>query len=191
VKNARLSQTKLTRSCRQTSCAGRKTCLDQLAHQAPLRLRYVVFRNVSLLLNRATRNNRSNMFLKILVCCFHAIVYSSIACKLPAIGGFLSSFALASCVSTPPLSEATGTEANNIFIKDVVQRVNASFPTLLTKIEQSEYRWLATWTAHADLTLTINDNAGISPTGSNTRFQGNGVNQDAGPSTFPRPRPGL
>jgi hypothetical protein len=77
---------------------------------------------------------------------------------------------------------------------------SANFPALCSKstyirpelsdafderISRPEYRWLAKWTAHADLTLTINDNAGISPSGSYIRYQGNAVNQAAGPSAFP------
>ena len=34
-----------------------------------------------------------------------------------------ASFISAGCTSAPPLSEATGTQQSNIFIKDVVQRI--------------------------------------------------------------------
>ncbi len=89
------------------------------------------------------------------------------------------------CMSTPPLSQASGSEHTEIMIKDVVVRIKCELSDAFdNKVEQPEYRWLATWTAHADLALAINDNAGISPNGSYTRFQGNAVNTAAGPSSF-------
>jgi hypothetical protein len=92
----------------------------------------------------------------------------------------------ASCVATPPLSQATGSAQSNIMIRDVVLRVKCELSEAFDeKTRQPEFLWLANWTAHADLTLTINDNAGISPSGSYTRFQQNAVNLDAGPSSFP------
>jgi hypothetical protein len=90
------------------------------------------------------------------------------------------------CTSTPSLPEATGVQDSRIFIKDVVQRVKCELSDAFDKkIGEPDYLWLAGWTAHADLTLTINDNAGISPSGSYTRFQRNAVNTGAGPSSFP------
>jgi hypothetical protein len=92
----------------------------------------------------------------------------------------------ASCVVTPPLSEATGSAQSNIMIRDVVQRVKCELSEAFDeKTRQPDFLWLATWMAHIDLTLTINDNAGISPSGSFTRFQPNAVNLDAGASSFP------
>lgn len=71
------------------------------------------------------------------------------------------------CMSTPDLSDATGTEHSDIMIKDVVQRVKCELSeTFDKKVEQREFRWLASWTAHADLTLQVNENAGIAPNGS-------------------------
>lgn len=91
-----------------------------------------------------------------------------------------------SCVYTPPLSEATGTAHSAIMIRDVVQRVKCEVSEAFDeKVSQPDFLWLATWTAHVDLTLTINDNAGISPSGSYTHYQQNAVNQAAGPSSFP------
>jgi hypothetical protein len=91
-----------------------------------------------------------------------------------------------SCVATPPLSEATGSAQSNIMIRDVVQRVKCELSEAFDeKTRQPEFLWLANWAAHVDLTLTINDNAGISPSGSFTRFQPNAANLDAGPSSFP------
>jgi hypothetical protein len=92
----------------------------------------------------------------------------------------------ASCVATPPLSQATGSAQSDIMIRDVVQRVKCELSEAFDeKTRQPQFRWLASWTAHVDLTLTINDNAGISPSGSYTRFEHNAVNQAAGPSAFP------
>jgi hypothetical protein len=90
---------------------------------------------------------------------------------------------LPGCMSTPPLREATGVENGppDIFIKDVVQRVKCELSDAFDKkTEQPEFLWLANWTAHADLTLQINDTAGIAPNGSYTKFQHSSINRDAG-----------
>lgn len=77
------------------------------------------------------------------------------------------------CVSTPDLSEATGAEHSDIMIKDVVQRVKCELSEAFDKkVEQREFLWLASWTAHADLTLQINDNAGVAPNGGYTNYLG-------------------
>ncbi len=89
---------------------------------------------------------------------------------------------ISGCMSAPPLQEATGVEngAPNIFIKDVVQRVKCELSdAFYYKVEQRDFLWLASWTAHADLTLEINDNAGISPSGQYTKFQKTQLNKDA------------
>lgn len=79
---------------------------------------------------------------------------------------------LSGCVSTPPLSEATGDEHSEIMIRDVVQRVKCELSEAFgKKVEQRDFLWLASWTAHADLTLQINDNAGISPSGTYTKWR--------------------
>jgi hypothetical protein len=71
------------------------------------------------------------------------------------------------CVSTPDLASATGTEHSEVMIKDVVQRVKCELSDAFDKkVEQREFLWLAGWTAHADLTLQINENAGVAPNGS-------------------------
>ncbi len=75
------------------------------------------------------------------------------------------------CMSTPDLSEATGTEHSDIMIRDVVQRVKCELSDAFDKkVEQRDFLWLAGWTAHADLTLQVNDNAGVSPTGTYTEY---------------------
>jgi hypothetical protein len=89
-------------------------------------------------------------------------------------------------MSTPPLSQATGTEHSEILIKDVVQRVKCELSDAFDeKTRRPEYVWLAGWTAHADLSLSINDNAGISPNGSFTDFHRSTPNLDAGPINYP------
>jgi hypothetical protein len=88
---------------------------------------------------------------------------------------------MSGCMSAPPLSEATGTEHSDILIKDVVQRVKCELSESFDqKVEQPQFLWLASWTAHVDLTLQINDNAGISPSGSFTKFHHSTPNFDAG-----------
>ncbi len=82
-------------------------------------------------------------------------------------------------MSTPPLSEATGAEHSEIMIKDVVQRVKCELSDAFDeKAEQPEFLWLQSWVAHMDLTLTINDNAGISPGGSHTDFLGRSIRNE-------------
>ncbi len=74
------------------------------------------------------------------------------------------------CMSTPDLSEATGTEHSEILIKDVVQRVKCELSDAFDeKTKQRDFRWLASWTAHADLTLQVNDRAGVAPVGTYTK----------------------
>ena len=89
---------------------------------------------------------------------------------------------LPGCMSTPPLSEATGAEHSNIMIKDVVQRVKCELSDAFDKkAEQPQFLWLQSWVAHADLTLTINETAGLSPGGSFTNFNHSALNTDVGP----------
>jgi hypothetical protein len=90
-------------------------------------------------------------------------------------------------MSTPPLSEATGAEHSEVLIKDVVERIKCEVSDAFDeKIEQTQFKWLAGWTAHIDLSLAINDNAGISPNGSYTNFRRSAVNTDAGPNVLPQ-----
>ncbi len=93
---------------------------------------------------------------------------------------------LSACVSTPPLEEATGTSQSDIMINDVVQRVKCELAYAFDKkTEERDFLWLASWTVNVQLTLDINDSAGISPNGSFTSYRRNAVNFDAGPSTYP------
>ncbi len=87
----------------------------------------------------------------------------------------------AGCVTTPPLSQATGSERSDIMIKDVVLRVKCELSNSFDeKIEQPEFAWLGAWTAHADLSLAVNDNVGFSPNGSFTDFRRSAINTEAG-----------
>jgi hypothetical protein len=82
---------------------------------------------------------------------------------------------LPGCMTTPPLQEATGVENGppNIFIKDVVQRIKCELSEAFDKkIEEPGFFWLANWSAHTDLTLQINDTAGVAPNGSYTNYLG-------------------
>ena len=79
----------------------------------------------------------------------------------------------AGCMSAPDLSDATGAEHSEIMIKDVVQRVKCEVSQAFDdKVEQREFLWLASWTAHADLTLAIDDTSGVAPNGSYTNYLG-------------------
>jgi hypothetical protein len=93
---------------------------------------------------------------------------------------------LSGCITTPPLEEATDSSHSNIMINEVVQRVKCELSYAFDKkAEDPKFSWLASWTAHVDLTLMINDTAGITPNGSYTAIQKSAVNFDAGPSSFP------
>ena len=82
-------------------------------------------------------------------------------------------FAMPGCTVTPQLSDASGQEHTEIMIKDVVQRVKCELSEAFDKkVEQREFLWLTGWTAHADLTLTVNDTAGVSPNGTYTKALG-------------------
>ena len=86
------------------------------------------------------------------------------------------------CMSTPPLSEATGAEHSEIMIRDVVQRVKCELSEAFDKkVDQREFLWLASWTAHADLTLQINDNAGVAPSGTYTKYLGHSATSAKSP----------
>jgi len=94
---------------------------------------------------------------------------------------------VAGCVTTPPLSQATGTDQSEILVRDVVQRVKCELSDAFdSKVEDPNFRWVAGWTAHVDLSLTINDNAGLSPNGSFTQFRKSAINTDAGPNSLPQ-----
>ena len=87
---------------------------------------------------------------------------------------------LPGCMSTPQLSEATGEEHSEIMIKDVVQRVKCELSEAFDKkVEERDFLWLASWTAHMDLTLEVNENSGLSPSGTYTKYLGSTATSSA------------
>ena len=106
--------------------------------------------------------------------------------KISVILACLSACLTSGCLSTPRLSEATGTEQSNIFIKDVVQRVKCELSEAFDeKVSRPGFVWLSTWTAHVDLTLTINDNAGVAPNVTFTQFRRSAPNYSSGQTPVP------
>jgi hypothetical protein len=92
---------------------------------------------------------------------------------------------LAGCSTVPPLSGATGTEDSPILIADVITRVKCEIADAFDELRPyRRFDWLQDWTAKADLTLQINTQAGVSPSGSYTKFQKNAFNFDAGSTSL-------
>jgi hypothetical protein len=60
------------------------------------------------------------------------------------------------CVTIPSL------EGNRIAISDVVERVKCDLADALP--DPYKYPWMANWVAKVDLTLIINEQAGLTPT---------------------------
>ena len=96
------------------------------------------------------------------------------------LAGFLSG-----CSVVPQLSEATGRADSPIFISDVVTRVKCEIADSFEELRpHDEFNWIRDWTAKVDLTLQANNQAGISPSGSYTKFQKNAFNTDAGSTSL-------
>jgi hypothetical protein len=81
-------------------------------------------------------------------------------------GGIACNFALAGCTTLPELEEATG----NIPVFDIVLRTKCELSAALLDSKgnwlpdtYAEYHWLRNWTAQADLTLQILDQATFAP----------------------------
>jgi hypothetical protein len=93
--------------------------------------------------------------------------------------------ALCGCSYVPSLERTTGAENSPVFIKDVVERVQCELlDGFGDKIDSPEYAWLASWTAKADLTLTLTEAAGITPSVTATKIFPNAPNTAAGPSSL-------
>src|ERR1700678_4293990 len=103
-----------------------------------------------------------------------------------------SGFLLSSCSTVPPLDQAAGDSHPDILIGNVVNRVKCeladSFADIWAAKEDdgsaNKLKWLQDWTAKVDLTLQINDSAGVSPSGSRTIFDRNAFNYAAGSSSL-------
>jgi hypothetical protein len=106
----------------------------------------------------------------------------SLALVAPLIGCFCCG-----CSSVPPLGAASGTsdQETGILIGDVVNRIKCELADSFDdKIDDSRFAWLQNWTAKVDLTLQINDSAGLSPTVSYTKYYSNAFNFGAGSTSL-------
>jgi hypothetical protein len=81
-------------------------------------------------------------------------------------GGFACTFALAACTMLPALEEATG----GIPVSDIVLRTKCELSDAFVDDEgrwlpdsDAKFAWLQNWTAQADLTLQILDQATLAP----------------------------
>jgi hypothetical protein len=94
-------------------------------------------------------------------------------------------FLLADCSFVPPLSEATGSGDSGILIADIVIRVKCEIADSFEDLRPDpNFLWLRDWTVKVDLTLQINAQAGISPSGSYTTYQKNAFNTAAGSTSL-------
>jgi hypothetical protein len=85
----------------------------------------------------------------------------------------------------PSLEETTGTKDSKVFISDVAKRVKCEITDAVAdKIALDEYAWMADWTAKIDLTLQVNNAAGVTPGVTYTKYLRNAFNYDAGSSSL-------
>jgi hypothetical protein len=90
---------------------------------------------------------------------------------------------ITACSVAPPLEEATGVRDSPILINNIVERVECELAGAFNeKIREARFQWLESWTVKADLVLTINNNAGISPGVVTTSIFRNAYNFGAGPT---------
>ena len=75
---------------------------------------------------------------------------------LALLGTMASALVAGGCVTVPSL------EGNRIAISDVVERVKCDLADALP--DPYKYPWMANWVAKVDLTLVINEQAGLTPT---------------------------
>lgn len=107
----------------------------------------------------------------------------------------VSALLSAGCSTVPPLSHATNNFpfTKEIPIHDVVQRVKCELADALDKkTEDPRFKWMASWTVKADLTLQANETGSITPTMSFVQPLPNAYFMGAGPSSvaFPSGAPG-
>jgi hypothetical protein len=70
-------------------------------------------------------------------------------------------------------------------MSDVVKRIKCEIADAFDdKINTKDFLWLQNWTAKVDLTLQVNDTAGVAPSGSYTKFSRNAFNFAAGSSSL-------
>ena len=93
----------------------------------------------------------------------------------------LGCFVCGGCSEVPSLEAASGTDQPKLLMSDIVQRVKCEIADAFDdKITNPDFQWLQDWTAKVDLTLQVNDTAGVSPSGSYTKFYKNAFNTAAG-----------
>ena len=95
-------------------------------------------------------------------------------------------FTMCGCNTVPPLWHATNNLpfSEEIDIHNVVQRVKCELADALDKKTQDpRFKWMASWTVKADLTLQTNETGGITPNASIVVPLRNAYNIGAGPSS--------
>jgi hypothetical protein len=91
---------------------------------------------------------------------------------------------LADCTQAPSLNETTGSTDSLIFVNDVVGRIKCELALAYAdKPGEPNYAFLRDWTVKTDLSLQVNEQGGISPSLSYTKFQRSAVNVGAGPAS--------
>jgi hypothetical protein len=110
---------------------------------------------------------------------------------------FIGLFFVQSCTTVPSLEHTTGAPNARLFTHDVVKRIKCELTyAFIDKVYygkaklrrddiRRKYLWVDDWTIKADLTLEVNEQGAISPSGSYTHMQQNAVNASAGPTTSP------
>jgi hypothetical protein len=100
------------------------------------------------------------------------------------------------CTKVPPLSHATNNfpGPGNVSTQDIVQRVKCELaeafddkivdPRSPKQSADPKFQWLQNWTAAIDLTLSINEQGGITPSASYLLPLKNAYNAAVGPSTL-------
>lgn len=101
------------------------------------------------------------------------------------LGLIFSALGFSGCSYVPSLEEASGTTESNILIGDVVERIKCEISNSFDSvIDDPRFTWLQNWTAKVDLTLQINDQAGVTPSGSYTSYFHNAFNFGAGSTSL-------
>jgi hypothetical protein len=92
---------------------------------------------------------------------------------------------LTACSTVPRLDEVTGSHESNIHIRDIVRRVKCEIAdAFIEKVNDPRFLWLMEWTAKVDLTLQVNNQAGITPSVGYTKFFNNAFNFEAGSTSL-------